>query len=200
MTETILHVDERSVLSPKPKNSRLVKIEKGISTLCMAIAALSLIGITLLTVAEVISRNVASRPLGWNVAIVEQYLMMAMAFFGAVTAYYAGAHIAVATVYDRFPEAVRRVLTVLAHLIVFACFALLFWAGTGAAWFSLRLGEAPVPGMAELPLPTWWWRSIMPAASVLGAFIALCEIWHALRGGHVPDHQDIIQAELSEGI
>lgn len=200
MTETILHVDERTMTPPPPRDTALVRVEKAISSVCAAIAGFSLVGITVLTVAEVISRNLASTPLGWNVAIVEQYLMMAMAFFGAVTACYAGAHIAVATVYDRFPEPVRRALTLLAHAIVLACFVLLVWAGTGAAWFSFRLDEAPVPGMAELPLPTWWWKAIMPVASILGAFIALCEIWHTLRGGHVPDQDDTIQAELSEGV
>lgn len=199
MAETIIRVDEMSTVDPTPP-SRLTRIERAISGVCVAIAGASLVGITVLTVAEVVTRNVADRPLGWNVAIVEQYLMMAMAFFGTVTAYYSGAHIAVATIYDRFPEPARRVLTVAAHLIVFICFALLLWAGTGAAVFSFRLDEAPVPGMAELPLPTWWWKSIMPVASALGAFIALCEIWHTVRGGHVPDRDDTLDAELSEGI
>ncbi|WP_068396936.1 TRAP transporter small permease [Kribbia dieselivorans] len=150
---------------------RLDRIQNGISAICASIAGLAVVLIVILTVAEVVTRTLFNHPLGWNVGFVEQYLMVAIAFFGTVTAYRAGAHIAVATVFNAFPGPVRKAILLCVHLIVLAGLLLLVFGGGRAAAFSLSIHEAPPPGMAELPWPTWWWKSIIPVAATLGAIV-----------------------------
>lgn len=188
MTETSVHAHDRNRGDETSGDHfpGLVRFEKLISVVCAVLAGVSLVAITLLTVGEVFSRTLLAEPLGWNVGLVEQYFMMSMAFFGAVTGYQTGAHIAVTTVYDRLPPVPRKTVTVLAHLIVLTGFALLAWAGAGSAYFSFQFDEAPVPGMAELPLPTWWWKSIMPIAGILGSAIAVCELIRTVAGNAHP--------------
>ncbi len=159
---------------------RLDRVQNGISMLCAAISGAAIVVITTLTVLEVFTRTVFSAPLGWNVGFVEQYLMMAIAFFGTVTAYRSGAHVAVVTIFERTPEPVRKMLLVLAYLIILGGLVLLMYSGTRAAYFSFITGEMPPPGMAELPWPTWWWKSIIPVASTLGVVVVAIDLYREL--------------------
>lgn len=159
---------------------RLDRIQNGISMFCAAIAGTAIVVITILTVLEVFTRTVLSAPLGWNVGFVEQYLMMAIAFFGTVTAYRSGAHVAVVTIFERTPEPVRKVLLVLAYLIILGGLVLLVYSGTRAAHFSFITGEMPPPGMAELAWPTWWWKSIIPVAATLGIVVVAIDLYREL--------------------
>src|SRR5699024_1681087 len=104
-----------------------------------------------LTVIEVFMRAVLQSPLGWNIGFSERYLMVAIAFFGLVTAYRTGSHIAVASLFGKFPPVVQKLLMLLAQVIIFITFLLLFLAGVEATSFSISIGERVPPGMADIP-------------------------------------------------
>lgn len=203
MSETIVTVAEldQSGRTVGPSTyPRLIRTQDVISTFCGVLAGISLIAITVLTVVEVVTRSVFGSPLGWNVALVEQYLMMTMAFFGTVTAYRTGAHVAVVTLYDKFRPRVQKLLTMLSQIVVAGAFICLAYAGADGAIFSLRMDEAPVPGMAELPLPTWWWKSIMPTAAVLGAVIVLIDLFLELTGSWRGPTTDAVADPLADAL
>lgn len=159
---------------------RLDRVQNGISAVCAAVACVAIVIIAGLTVLEVFTRTFLDSPLGWNVGFVEQYLMMAVAFFGTVTAYRSGAHVAVVTIFEKTPPVVRKVLLVVAYLIILVGLVLLVYSGTRAAHFSFVTDEMPPPGMAELPWPTWWWKSIIPIASVLGLVVVVIDLYREL--------------------
>ncbi|AWH91275.1 TRAP transporter small permease [Dietzia lutea] len=161
-------------------HSRLDKFQNGISGVCAAIASVAIVAIAALTALEVFTRTAFGSPLGWNVGFVEQYLMMAVAFFGTVTAYRAGAHVAVVTIFEKMPPVVRKLLLVSTYLIVLAGLVLLTYSGTRAAHFSFVTAEMPPPGMAELPWPTWWWKTIIPTASVLGLVVVAIDLYREI--------------------
>lgn len=156
---------------------RLDRIQNGISAFCATIASVAIVIIAALTTLEVITRTAFDTPLGWNVGFVEQYLMMAVAFFGTVTAYRAGAHVAVVTIFEKMPPVARKLLLILAYLIILTGLVLLVYSGTRAAHFSFVTAEMPPPGMAELPWSTWWWKSIIPTASVLGMVVVAIDLY-----------------------
>lgn len=159
---------------------RLDKIQNGISAGCATIAGAAIVVMAGLTTLEVFTRTVFDSPLGWNVGFVEQYLMMAVAFFGTVTAYRAGAHVAVVTIFERTPPVVRKILLLLTYLIILTGLVLLTYSGARAAHFSFVTSEMPPPGMAELSWPTWWWKSIIPVASVLGFVVVVIDLFREL--------------------
>ena len=159
---------------------KLDRVQNGISSFCAAIAGVAIVIIAELTTLEVITRTAFDTPLGWNVGFVEQYLMMAVAFFGTVTAYRAGAHVAVVTIFEKTPPIARKLLLVLSYLIILVALVLLVYSGTRAAHFSFVTAEMPPPGMAELAWPTWWWKSIIPVASVLGFVVVALDLYREL--------------------
>lgn len=159
---------------------RLDKVQNGISAFCAAIACAAIVIIAGLTVLEVITRTLFDSPLGWNVGFVEQYLMMAVAFFGTVTAYRAGAHVAVVTIFEKTPPVVRKFLLIMTYLIIITGLVLLAYSGARAAHFSFITDEMPPPGMAELPWPTWWWKAIIPISSVLGMIVVVIDLYREL--------------------
>lgn len=159
---------------------KLDRFQNAISAFCAAIACIAIVIIAALTTIEVFTRTFFDAPLGWNVGLVEQYLMMAIAFFGTVTAYRAGAHVAVVTIFEKFGEPVKKLLLILAYLIILTGLVLLIYSGIKAAAFSFSTNEMPPPGMAELPWPTWWWKTIIPVAATLGLIVVLIDLYREL--------------------
>lgn len=162
------------------EHPRLDRVQNSISGVCAALAGAALVIITALTVAEVVLRGLFDQPLGWNVGLVEQYLMTAMAFFGMITAYRTGAHIAVSTLHGRMPGRARKLTILLGQLVIAIALGWLLVAGLDSAAFALSTGEQPVPGSADLPWPSWWWKSIMPLAAALGLIVVLLDLYREL--------------------
>lgn len=203
MSQTIVTAAElhpSGATAASSAHPRLSRTQDGISAFCGVLAGGSLIAITVLTVVEVVARSIFGSPLGWNVALVEQYLMMSMAFFGTVTAYRTGAHVAVVTLYDKFSPRLQKLFTLLSQLVVLSAFLCLAYAGADGALFALRMDEAPVPGMAELPLPTWWWKSIMPTAALLGAVIVVIDLYLELTGSWRAPVTDAVADPLADAL
>lgn len=126
------------------------------------VGGVTLIAMVVLTSVEVIMRYFFTRPLGWNVAFTEQYLMVGLAFIGLTVAYRTGAHVAVLSFYERFSGRTRKVIMLFTHVLIMFGMALIVWNGAVAAWHAFSFNEVPPPGGSELPLPSGLWRSLVP--------------------------------------
>src|SRR5699024_1168316 len=137
-----------------------------------------------------------------NVAFVEQYLMMAMAFGGLVYAYRTGAHVAVKSIYSHLPVRARKVVIIISSAIVVVCCVWMGIAGTEFAHRSFAMGEQPMPGASELPLPTFLWKTIMPLSAFLCAILAAIDLVREISSPHntvTTDYADDTDFEATEG-
>ncbi|WP_018024655.1 TRAP transporter small permease [Corynebacterium ulceribovis] len=175
----------------------LHKLQNGISGVCAVIAAVAVALSGILTLIEVVMRSFFKSPLGWNIGFAERYLMIAIAFFGVVTAYRTGAHIAVATLFGKFPPVAQKLLILMAEAICAVTFALLMWAGIQSTSFSISINEQIPPGMAELAWPSWTWRVMVPIASGLGLIVVLIDLFRELTTSWTAAHTDYEPGEES---
>ncbi|WP_024792929.1 TRAP transporter small permease [Tomitella biformata] len=203
--ETIVHAEGRGAGQRTtfgyltPDHPRLDRFQNGISAFCAAISGIAVVLIALLTVAEVVARVLFSTPLGWNVGFVEQYLMMAIAFFGTVTAYRSGAHVAVTSIFEKTPVIARKMLLIVAYIVIILGLVFFIYSGTRAANFSFITDEAPPPGMADLSWPTWWWKSIIPVAAILGLIVVAIDLFRELTAPLKDVVTDYEAGEIPEG-
>lgn len=158
----------------------LDRIQNGISLVAGIIAGALIVAMTVLTCCEVFSRLVLGQPLGWNVSFTERFLLVGIAFFGMVTAYRTGAHVAVTSIFEQLPRSIQKPLQIATHVIVAIVFALLFWFGLQATLGSAALGEIPPIGATELSIPEWIWRSFVPIGSGMGLVIALIDFYREI--------------------
>lgn len=161
-------------------NPRLDRIQNLISAACGTVAGMASLAMVLLTLTELVTRNLFNTPLSWSVGLTEMYLLPIVAFFGIVTAYRAGAHIAVVTVFNSFPPIIRKCLILLSHLLVLLGFAILAWCGFAATQFAWEAGQGPIPGSSLILIPGWVMESIVPIASSLGAVIVCIDIYREI--------------------
>lgn len=159
------------------------KFQNLLSGICATVAAAAVVISGVLTLAEVFMRAVFQSPMGWNIGFSERYLMIAIGFFGLVAAYRTGSHIAVASLFGKFPKVVQKLLMLLAESLVFLTFLLLFMAGIEATSFSISIAERVPPGMADIPWASWTWRIMIPIASFMGMLVSGLDIFRELTTG-----------------
>lgn len=162
------------------EHPRLDRLQNSISMVCGVIASLAIVVMVVLTLIDVTARTLFQSPLGWTVSFIEIHLMLGAAFFGIVTAYRSGAHVAVASVYHRFPPAAQKWLILFSHLIVAVGFAILFIAGLQATAFAVETNQRPLPGSSELMIPVAVWSSYIPVSTALGLVLVLIDLWREL--------------------
>ncbi|APT90937.1 membrane protein [Corynebacterium sphenisci DSM 44792] len=158
----------------------LHRVQNAISAVCAVIAAVAIAASGILTLVEVALRAIFTAPLGWNIGFAERYLMVAIAFFGVVTAYRSSSHVAVATLFGRFPPRGRKLLILLSEITVFAVFTLLLVAGWRATGFAIAIDERIPPGMADLAWPSWTWRVMVPVAAAMGMVVSGIDVLREL--------------------
>lgn len=159
---------------------QLDRIQNVFSYVAGLIAGLAVVLMVVLTCVEVFSRFAFGYPLGWNVSFVERYLLVGAAFFGIVTAYRTGSHVAVTSIFERLPFTTKKLLQIATHAIVSIIFALLAWYGLQATITSAAAGEIPPQGATELPIPEWIWRSFIPFGSAMGLVIAVIDLYREI--------------------
>lgn len=181
-----LHVDGAGTARRLPfgyetdDHPRLDKVQNLLSYVAGLLAGFAVVLMVVVTCVEVFSRSVLGQPLGWNVSFVERYLMVGAAFFGIVTAYRTGAHVAVTSIFEGLPHNAKKILHIATHAIVAVIFALLAWFGLEATVNAAVAGEIPPVGATELHIPEWVWRSFIPIGSAMALVIALIDLYREI--------------------
>ncbi|MEV0064555.1 TRAP transporter small permease [Nocardia sp. NPDC050718] len=181
-TTTIVHPDRRGRAERTPfgyltaEHPTLDRVQNMISAVSAVIAGVSIVAMVLITLADVVARSLFESPLGWSVSFIEMYLLTAAAFFGIVTAYRSGAHIAVVSLFNRTPPRGQKLLMIFAYLVVLVGLCALGWAGLMATVFAVEISEGPVPGSSELPIPGWLMWSIVPVSTGLGVILVVIDL------------------------
>lgn len=173
----------------------LDRVQNAISALCGVIAGLSVVAMGVLTLIEVFSRTLLRAPVAWVPGFIEQPLMVAAAFFGLVTAYRSGAHVAIVSLFNRFSEPIQKVLLIFSYLVIIGCVTALMVSGWRAMAFSMQINEIMPPGMAELSVPMWIWKAIVPLSMALANIVVLIDLfremitpWGSARTNYEPGH------------
>lgn len=137
------------------------------SNICGAVAALFLLGMLLLTVADVVLRSFFNYPLRGVYEVIE--LLLAGTFFLALPCVFLrNDNILVNTIDEIWPRIVP-LLKRFALLTSVAVFAVLVWQGWSAAWDSYEFHDVT----ADLGLPKFWHWTIVLVGMSLAALAAL---------------------------
>lgn len=137
------------------------------STICGVVAAVFLLGMLVLTVADVVLRTFFNYPLRGVYELIE--LMLAGTFFLALPCVFLrDDNILVNTIDEIWPRIVPF-LKRFALLLSVAVFVVLVWQGWSAAWDSYEFHDVT----ADLGLPKFWHWTIVLAGMSLAALAAL---------------------------
>ncbi|MBV1808172.1 TRAP transporter small permease [Pseudomonas syringae] len=134
----------------------LLRINDTLYRVCIGIAGLSVLIMTLIIPWGIFARYVLGSGSSWPepVAIL---LMVVFTFFGAAASYRAGAHMAVAMAVDRMPLQVRKVAVVVVQILmaIVALFMIVKGFKLCATTWNQFLGEIPSlrVGISYLPIP-----------------------------------------------
>lgn len=134
----------------------LLRINDTLYRVCIGIAGLSVLIMTLIIPWGIFARYVLGSGSSWPepVAIL---LMVVFTFFGAAASYRAGAHMAVAMAVDRMPLQVRKVAAVIVQILmaIVAMFMIVKGFKLCATTWNQFLGEIPSlrVGISYLPIP-----------------------------------------------
>ena len=134
----------------------LLRINDMLYRVCIGIAGLSVLTMTLIIPWGIFARYVLGSGSSWPepVAIL---LMVVFTFFGAAASYRAGAHMAVAMAVDRMPVQLRKVAVVVVQLLmaIVALFMIFKGFKLCATTWNQFLGELPGlrVGISYLPIP-----------------------------------------------
>ena len=126
------------------------------------LAALSLVLICGLILAQVVARN-----MGTTVRDAEEFAAWAMAaagFLGLPYALHQGSHIRVQVALRFFPEGVRHAVEVIATVIALAIAAYLAWYCVAFVWESYSFNEV---SQGLVPVPMWLPQLPMPIGATL---------------------------------
>ncbi|MEV6062871.1 TRAP transporter small permease [Nocardia asteroides] len=172
---------------------RLDRAQNAISAVCGVIAGTAIVTIVVLTLVDVVLRTFFSVTLGWSVAFIEMYLLPAVAFFGLVTAYRSGAHVAVTSLFERMGVRTRKAMLILAYLVLLAGMGALLAAGGEGLLFAISIDEGPIRGSSELIVPGWVMRAILPVSMALGMVVVFIDLareltapWNVLATAYDP--------------
>lgn len=137
------------------------------STICGVVAAVFLLGMLVLTVADVVLRTFFNYPLRGVYELIE--LMLAGTFFLALPCVFLrDDNILVNTIDEIWPRIVP-LLKRFALILSVLTFAVLVWQGWSAAWDSYEFHDVT----ADLGLPKFWHWSIVLFGMSLAALAAL---------------------------
>ena len=159
---------------------KLDQVQNLMSAISAWIAGISILALAVVTLAEVFFREFFSHPLGWNISLTEKYLLPLIAFFGFITAYRTGSHIAVETVFSKLPLRLQKLVLLAIHVIALISLAFLFIGGLNETLLAYSLSQRVLPGMADLPFYDWTYRIIVPVSAFMCALIVAIDIYREI--------------------
>src|SRR5690606_14027609 len=152
--------------APRTAQQQLHPVVRGIGTASAAVAGVAVLAMFLVMLLEAGSRYLLSDPLGWNVSAVERLMMPGMVFLALPWMYVCAGHVSAEMLYSRMPAGLQGVARIIALLCILIGAALLLAAGLSGVIHAAALGDAPPPGSAEVPIPTWVWLSLQPLGAL----------------------------------
>ena len=152
------------------------------------VAGALLLGLILLTIADVVSRNARDRSIVGTVDIATM-LLVAVAFLGLAAAEADGRHVAVELIESRFGLRTRAAFSVLRSVLLVGLGALLAWGLSEVLISAASRGETTND---ILRLPTWPAKVVLLASFVLFFVVAVWKellTFAALRAEQIGDHR-----------
>lgn len=104
----------------------LKKVERGMYKVCQAVTSVAILAMVVLTIAEIFVRQIMDSSL-LVVDEVSGYLMVVLAYWGAVNAFSDGEFVRVDAFFDRFSEKAKRVLNFLFTILFAVINGMVFW-------------------------------------------------------------------------
>jgi len=157
--------------SPPPYIRRLNAVSDFITRICIAVAAVSLVAMTVFYVWLVFGRYVLNDTPTW-VEQVSLLLVMVITFLGAAVGVHQHSHLSVVLFRNIVPEAVRTVFAVITDIMMIVFGGMMFWYGielTKFKWSTLIPLIQVTEGLRSLPL------------TICGALLFLFSIGHLIR-------------------
>ena len=133
------------------------------------------ISMAVIVVVQVCCRYLLNHSLFWSEEIA-RYLLVWLSFLGAAAAYYRGAHPGIDVLSAWLGPGLRRVKTIMVHLVCLGLFLVMIWQG---AVFSHFVRQQISPALA---LPMWLVVMVIPISGVLLACHCLLFLFRDLRG------------------
>ena len=165
-----------------------------VSRVLLGGAALAVLAMTALVSLSVLMRYVIGSPFAFTEELVA-LLYLAMVFCTIPIGTIRGEHIVVTVCVERAGPRVRRLLAMLATLVMLV-FAAWFVAETWAfAEFSRKLGARS----DHVGILLWPWMAIMPATMAIVGVIALVRGWQSFRD-HRPDSPSVTGNIAGDGL
>jgi TRAP-type transport system small permease protein len=139
-------------------------------------AVLLLVFLVLLVAVGVFFRYVLSSSLAWYDEFAS-YLLVWLTFYGAVAASYRNRHIAFDMVVNRLTSPTKKIVAILAELLVLGFQVVLFYYG----WTLMqRMGDETAISLPWIKMG--WMYSVLPIAGGLMLLISLERLLHLLSG------------------
>ncbi len=126
----------------------LVRVTGVVTSWAAGVAGLVLIGLMLLTTADVAGRYFFNAPID-GVFDLTQFAVSIMVFLGLAYCGFRGAHVVIELLYDRFPPGARRVLNRITNLAGCILFGVIGWRTAVQSIDIREMGEASQ--MMEIP-------------------------------------------------
>jgi TRAP-type C4-dicarboxylate transport system permease small subunit len=123
------------------------------------LAALGMM-MALIVAAQVVSRYLLNHSLFWSEELA-RYILVWLTFLGAAAAYYRKAHPGIDLLSSRMGPRLRRVNTIIVHLVSLGLFLVMIYHGTAFSAF-VRAQISPA-----LSLPMWAIFAVIPASGLL---------------------------------
>lgn len=149
-----------------------------ISGFCGALAAVLLICIMVMTVADVIRRALTDKSIPGVIEIAPLFLLGAVAL-GLAQAETAGTHVRTSLVTDRLPHRLRSALRSVGYA---ACIYILLWMAKLSYERAIDAYDNNDTTAGFESIPTWPARALVPIGLVLWAFVLVVRLLDDLRG------------------
>jgi TRAP-type C4-dicarboxylate transport system permease small subunit len=159
----------------------------GVYALSAGLAALCLLGIFLVMMAQVAMREMNRQLPGAD--DISAYLCVATTFFALAATFKRGELIRVGMLIDRFGPGLRRLQEMFVLALAAAILAYVVWWTTQDVLFSLEIEEV---AQGTVPFPLWIPKIAVPAGSTL-LLVAILDEFFTVLAGHKPGY--VVAAE-----
>jgi len=144
------------------------------------VAAVALVGMMMITVADVIGRYVFNNPISGTWELVG-FMLVCAGSWGMGYCQIRKGHIRVDFLLHRFPEKMRGILTILAHFLGLVAFSLLCWRAVLYAQYYLSITRGDATDTLHIPI--FPFVLMLAVGAGMLALVLLFDLGHSLAEG-----------------